>query len=189
MRSAPGPQSAQRQGPGLIGVSIPIPDPHGRFLLEKRADYGDPLGSLTTAHVTLLGPTAVDDEGLPRFVEHLERAAAAVPPFPMVLRGTGTFRPVSRVVFVQVAQGISACEQLESAIRSGDYAGTPHFPYHPHVTVAHDVQERELDRAFDELAGFHTRFEVDAFWMYEQDCAGVWQPRRSFPLGAGREPA
>lgn len=170
-------------------MSIPVPDPHGSYLQARRADYGDALASTTTAHVTLLGPTAVDDDGLPRLVEHLQRAAAAARPFQMVLRGTGTFRPLSRVVFVQVASGISACEQLESAIRTGDYDGALDFPYHPHVTVAHDVEERELDRAFDELAGFHARFDVDSFWMYEQDGGGMWQPRRSFELGADLEPA
>jgi 2'-5' RNA ligase len=180
MHSAPGP----RQGPGLVGVSIPVPDPDGAFLQAKRADYGDPRAATTTAHVTLLGPTVVVDGGLAKLVDHLGRAASAARPFRMVLRGTGTFRPVSPVVFVQVAQGISDCEQLEAAIRSGDYDGALDFPYHPHVTVAHDVGERELDRAFDELGDFHAQFDVDRFWMYEQDGEGVWQPLRSFVLGA-----
>lgn len=181
MHSAPGP----RQGPGLVGVSIPVPDPYGAFLQAKRADYGDPLAETTTAHVTLLGPTVLADGEAPKLVDHLERAAAAARSFRMVLRGTGTFRPVSQVVFVQVAQGISACEQLESSIRSGPYYGALDFPYHPHVTVAHDVREHQLDRAFDELAGFYARFDVDRFWMYEQDGDGVWQPLRSFALGEG----
>ena len=40
----------------------------------------------------------------------------------MYLRGTATFLPVSPVVFVALAQGISACERLSDAIRTGPLA-------------------------------------------------------------------
>ena len=70
----------------------------------------------------------------------------------MVLSGTGTFRPVSPVVFVQVSRGIAHCEALERAVRSGPVERTLDFPYHPHVTVAHHLDEAALDRAFESLA-------------------------------------
>jgi 2'-5' RNA ligase len=41
--------------------------------------------------------------------EHLRKVALAEQPFELHLRGTGTFRPVSPVVFVQLAQGIGDC--------------------------------------------------------------------------------
>ena len=44
---------------------------------------------------------------------------AADEPWRSELRGTGTFRPVSPVVFIQVARGIPACEQLEATVRRG----------------------------------------------------------------------
>ena len=72
----------------------------------------------------------------------------------MHLRGSGTFRPVSPVVFVPLARGISECERLEAQVRSGPLARETAFPYHPHVTVAHDLDEAALDRAFDALAAY-----------------------------------
>ena len=48
----------------------------------------------------------------------LERASATLPPFPMRLRGTATFRPVSPVVFVAVSQGISYTEMLAKSVRT-----------------------------------------------------------------------
>jgi hypothetical protein len=51
------------------------------------------------------------------------------------------------------------------------------------VTVAHDVAEDELDRAFDELAHFVATFEVRSFHLYVQDGGGTWVPVREFPLG------
>ena len=103
-------------------------------------------------------------------------------PAHVTLLGTGTFRPVSDVVFVQVALGISGCERLEQRIRTGPYAADLTFPYHPHVTVAHDVAEADLDRAFDDLADFRADFEVAEIWLFEQDRLGQWRPVRSFPL-------
>ena len=40
------------------------------------------------------------------------------------------------------------------------------YPYHPHVTVAHDVPTEALDRVYAELAGFDARFTVDHFTLY-----------------------
>ncbi|MEP6651266.1 MAG: 2'-5' RNA ligase family protein [Lapillicoccus sp.] len=173
----------------MVGVSIPVPAPFGQQLQERRASYGDPQADMTPAHITLLGPTDVDDQELVELVDHLDEAARSVDPFVVVLRGTGTFRPVSDVVFVQVARGISACEQLEQAIRKGPWGAELAFPYHPHVTVAHDVGTAELDRAFDELANFVASFEVRSFQLYVRDGGGTWVPVREFRLGAGPEEA
>jgi 2'-5' RNA ligase len=165
-----------------IGVAIRVPAPFGPVLQAKRAEFKDPLADLIPAHVTLLGPTLIHQVARPALVEHLEQVCREVGPFPMALRGTGTFRPVSDVVFVQVARGISGCERLEQRIRSGEYAAPLAFPYHPHVTVAHDVAEADLDRAFDDLADFRADFEVEEIWLFEQDSSGQWQAVRSFTL-------
>ncbi|MDQ2795843.1 MAG: 2'-5' RNA ligase family protein, partial [Actinomycetota bacterium] len=77
-----------------VGVSIPIPAPFGPHLHGRRTAYGDPLGAVTPAHVTLLGPTVVDSADLSELTDHLTAAATEVSPFVMTLRGTGTFRPV-----------------------------------------------------------------------------------------------
>jgi len=167
----------------VMGVSIPVPAPFGEDLQHRRASFGDPLAHAIPTHVTLLGPTPVACDDLPALVEHLDSAAATTDPFTMVLRGTGTFRPVSDVVFVQVALGISACEQLERSIRSGRWSRDLPFPYHPHVTVAHDVDDGSLDLAFDDLADYAASFEVPCFHLYEQDQAGTWTPVREFALG------
>jgi 2'-5' RNA ligase len=169
----------------LIGVSIAIPAPHGDLLQTKRASFGDPLADSIPTHVTLLPPTHVEDGAMGAAVSHLEAVSEGSSPFSMVLRGTGTFRPISPVVFVQVSGGIAECEQLERAIRTGPLHRHLDFYYHPHVTVAHHVSEGNLDRAFSELADFEARFEVDAFHLYEHGDDQVWRPVRSFPLLGG----
>jgi 2'-5' RNA ligase len=100
----------------------------------------------------------------------------------MHLSGTGTFRPTSQVVFIQVATGVSDCEVLEREIRSGPLNRELTFPYHPHVTVAMDIDDARLDDAYEGLAGFVARFSVDRFVLFARDPKGRWNWRREFPL-------
>jgi 2'-5' RNA ligase len=112
----------------------------------------------------------------------LADASRAVGPFAMHLAGAGTFRPVSQVVFVQVAAGLVECELLEARVRSGPLARALDFPYHPHVTVAQDVDPDALDDTYEGLRDFVARFEVRSFTMYERGTDGTWLPRREYSL-------
>ncbi len=104
------------------------------------------------------------------------------PPFEMHLSGTGTFQPVSDVVFVTVARGIGNCELLADAVRTGPLARSLSFPYHPHVTVAHDVPPDMLDLAYSGLADLSAAFRVDSFTEFEQTGGGAWTVAREYPL-------
>jgi 2'-5' RNA ligase len=168
-----------------IGVSIAIPSPHAETLQAKRASFGDPLADSIPTHVTLLPPTELSEGELPAAVEHLRDVAADGHSFPMVLRGTGTFRPISPVVFVQVSGGLADCELLERAVRRGPLKRKLDFYYHPHVTVAHHVPDHSLDRAFEDLSDFECEFVVRDFHLYEHGDDQVWRPVRSFALNGG----
>ena len=172
----------------VIGVSIAIPAPFAGELQRLRASFGDPAAELIPTHVTLLSPTEItDDDDLPEIHEHLERVAAAQQPFTMQLRSTGTFRPISPVVFVQVADGISECERLEQAIRTGPLKRDVRFYYHPHVTIAHHVEDAAMDRAFNQQASYECSFEVGAFHLYEHGDDQVWHQVRGFDFGTGAD--
>ncbi len=153
-------RSLPEDGTVTLGVAVAVPTPYAAVLEGWRAEFGDPQAAQIPAHVTLLPPTPVQREDLPAIRAHLREAAARHEPFPMVLRGTGSFRPVSDVVFVQVAEGIAECERIEREVRSGLLARDLAFYYHPHVTVAHDVPHEALDRASHTLADYEAAFEV-----------------------------
>jgi 2'-5' RNA ligase len=165
-----------------IGVAIPIPDPYGAELRQHRADFGDPMAASVPTHVTLLPPTEIDEAALEQVDKHLLAVAARYPRFKIRLRGTGTFRPVSPVVFVTLAEGISSCEVLQTLVRSGPLDVPLRFPYHPHVTVAHDLDKEALDAAYETLGDYDCSFEVAAFSRYEHGDDGVWRPQRGFAL-------
>ena len=166
----------------IIGVVVTVPVPHAGVLAQVRMASGDPDAATIAPHVTLVGPAVVSRDALPEIDAHLAAVAAAHGPFVVHLRGTGTFRPVSPVVFVALARGISDCEQLERAVRTGPLDGPSRFPYHPHVTVAQEVDEETLDRVEKQLGDFDGTFVVTAIDRYVNDEDGMWRPVRGFPL-------
>ena len=163
-----------------IGVSIALPEPWATPLQEYRTSIGDLTAAQIPTHITLVPPTEVDD--VPAVEEHLAAASAGFAAFRIHLRGTGTFRPVSPVVFVNVVEGIGQCEQLAAAVRTGPLAGDTEFPYHPHVTIGHHLEDAALDRAFRELETFDGSFIVNDFHLYLHDDELGWRIDRSFPL-------
>ncbi|MCU1599660.1 MAG: Phosphoesterase [Frankiales bacterium] len=165
-----------------IGVAIGLPEPYTSELQGWRERLGDPNAHQIPPHVTLLPPTALTTDDLDEVEEHLQGVAYNHEPFIMHLRGSGTFRPVSPVVFVTMVQGISECELIEAQVRSGPLEREIAFPYHPHVTVAHDVAKEQLDRAFDELIDYDARFKVWGFTLFEKGKDNVWRPQRDFPF-------
>ncbi|WP_354379870.1 2'-5' RNA ligase family protein [Streptomyces sp. PvR034] len=174
-------------GTVTLGVSIAVPEPYGSQLQQRRAGFGDAAAHGIPTHVTLVPPTEVDADRLPAIRAHLAEVAAAFRPFAMRLSGTGTFRPLSPVVFVKVVEGATGCTRLQGQVR--DPAGPVNrelaFPYHPHVTVAHGISEEAMDLAFESLADYDAEWTCAGFALYEQGSDGVWRKLREYPFGTG----
>jgi 2'-5' RNA ligase len=164
-----------------VGVVIDVPEPFAHEIRDARRAWNDPETDLVPPHITLVAPVSVDEDAMAPVESHLMSVCVAARPFDVGLRGTGTFRPVSPVVFLAVAQGISSCEMLESRMRCGPLAVDLRFPYHPHVTVAVDLAPETLDRAYAELGHFEAQFTVDHVSLYELRESG-WALRRVLSL-------
>ncbi|WP_193609568.1 2'-5' RNA ligase family protein [Nocardioides lijunqiniae] len=165
-----------------IGVAVAIPEPWATELQDYRTSVGDATALMIPTHITLVPPTVIEDGTLEAVEEHLAEAAEAVSPFTVHLRGTGTFRPVSPVVFVTLVRGISSCEVLADAVRKGPLEVELTFPFHPHVTIAHHLPDAQLDQAFADLADFECEFDVGEFHLYVHDAEHGWRPTRQFAL-------
>ncbi len=166
-----------------IGVAIAIPEPWAGVLQQHRAAFGDQAADAIPTHITLVPPTEVTVQQS-ELERHLCEVAGQHAAFWLRLRGTATFRPVSPVVFVAVTEGISACELLSEAARNGALRQQLEFPYHPHVTVAHHLDDAALDQAFETLRDFEAAFEVVDFHLYIHGDDGVWRRVRTFRLSA-----
>ena len=166
----------------VLGIVVPVPEPWAQLLVDWRAKVGDPQAGVVPPHVTLLPPTEVAVLDRPAISRHLEAVAAAHAPFDMHLLGTGTFTPVSDVVFVAVARGIGNCELIATDVRRGPLSRELAFPYHPHVTVAHDVPGDMLELAYSGLSDLSAEFHVDSFTEFEQTSGGAWAVAREYTL-------
>ena len=101
----------------VIGVALSIPEPWATELQDYRTGL-DPAAALVPTHITLIPPTDIDDDTLTVVEGHLDKVAEAGAAFDVHLRGTGTFRPVSPVVFISLAAGISQTEQTIRELQS-----------------------------------------------------------------------
>ncbi|MCY0917483.1 MULTISPECIES: 2'-5' RNA ligase family protein [unclassified Streptomyces] len=174
-------------GTVTLGVSIAVPEPYGSSLQELRVGFGDAAALGIPTHVTLVPPTEVDAERLPAIQAHLAEVAATFRAFAMRLAGTGTFRPLSPVVFVRLVEGGAGCTRLQALLRDpdGPIDRELAFPYHPHVTVAHGISEEAMDLAFTTLSGYAADWLCEGFALYEQGSDGVWRKLREYPFGTG----
>ena len=106
-------------GQEWLGVVIALPEPWVSVLTDIRVSLGDDQGTKVPAHITILPPTAVDMERREEVIEHLRSVAQRYTPFRVTLGDTGTFRPVSPVVYLSLAEGERECTMLAEDIRSG----------------------------------------------------------------------
>jgi 2'-5' RNA ligase len=175
-RSTPAPEQT------VIGIVVPVPEPWAQLLVDWRSKVGDPQANRVPPHVTLLPPTEVSIADRKAISAHLADVARCHAPFDMHLSGTGTFAPVSDVVFVAVARGIGNCEMIANDVRRGPLARALSFPYHPHVTVAHDVPGDMLEFAYSGLSDLSAAFRVESFTEFEQTPSGAWAVAREYRL-------
>ena len=106
-------------------------------------------------------------------------------PFRVEINGTGTFRPVTPVVYLRIREGGEQCRALHEALHEEQLVSASPFAFHPHVTIAQAVDEEDLDRAQRLLRTYRAGFLVDRIGLYELDGNGEWQIREEFPFEGG----
>lgn len=173
--------------PLCVGVILGFPPEIAAELQRWRASFGDPMAHVIPAHITLVTTTPARDwEATTR---HVRRIAGNQAPFTVTISGTGSFRPVSPVVFLKVEDGFGECVSLHEQLQSGPLERDLPFPYHPHVTVAHDVAPENLDEAESVLKDYSATFPVVSMGLYEHDSNGIWQLREEFDFGGDTDEA
>lgn len=172
--------------PRTVGVAVPIPEPFLAELGAYRERFGDPAAHAIVAHITLMPPLVVANEAeYEAIVDHLARAAARLHPFDVVLAGSGSFRPITQVVFVPLEVGADEVGAVEEVVRSGPLARRLNYPFHPHVTVAHNVASQWLDEAEGVMRDYRAAFQVSGLALFDHGADGVWRQALDFPFGAG----
>nr|WP_283251334.1 MULTISPECIES: 2'-5' RNA ligase family protein [unclassified Actinomyces] len=162
-----------------------MPQPWAAQVRVVRLDAGDPLALSIPPHVTLVPPTAVDARRLGEVRSHVARVAGAAAPFLCEVGGAASFRPVSPVAYLAVGDGAAELDALQAALRAGTgpLAGDLRFPFHPHLTLAHEVDDDALDDALAAGEGIHGQFVVDCVRLDRMGDDGVWHLLDVVPLG------
>ena len=172
----------RRDGEGMsLGVILGFPPGIAEELQRWRASFGDPMATVIPAHITLVTTTPTNDWEAAR--DHVREVARTQAPFMVTIAGTGSFRPVSPVVFINVEEGFEECVELHEKLQTGPLARELPFAYHPHVTIAHDVAPESLDEAETVLGDYRATFPVVSMGLYEHDADGIWQLREELDFG------
>ena len=178
--------NGQSRSEGIsVGVILKFPPEVAAELQRWRASFGDPMAGVIPAHITLVTTTMTQDWEATR--NHVRTVASRQEPFTVTIAGTGSFRPVSPVVFLKVDDGFGQCVSLHEQLQTGPLERELPFAYHPHVTVAHDVAPESLDEAETVLKDYRATFPVASMGLYEHDDNGIWQLREELHFGTERD--
>jgi 2'-5' RNA ligase len=178
---APTPANSGVSNGMSLGVILGFPPEIAEELQRWRASFGDPMATVIPAHITLVTTTPTQDWESAR--DHVREVARTQAPFMVTIAGTGSFRPVSPVVFINVEEGFGACVELHEKLQTGPLERELPFAYHPHVTIAHDVAPESLDEAETVLKDYRATFPVVSMGLYEHDTDGIWQLREELDFG------
>lgn len=126
----------------VFALVIYIPDPLGRFLDDLRRElvpHDNPH-----AHVSVLPPRplAVDWQ---RASTQVREAARAWQPFDVELKEIGIF-PVTNVIYLELGAGEAELRCMHAATNAQALAFAEPFVYHPHVTLAQDIPQADVER-------------------------------------------
>ncbi len=157
-----------------LGVVIAVPEPWVSQITEARLALGDEAAARVPAHVTVMPPLAVPADAREEVFEHLRQVARTHHPFKISVNGTGSFLPVSPVVFLNIEQGTRHCEYLADDVRSGPLDYQLRFPYHPHITLAQGLETDRLEKALELGASFEAEWTVPGFRLDRLESDGSY---------------
>jgi 2'-5' RNA ligase len=118
-----------------------IPEPLGRFLDRMRQELVPDC--FLRAHVTILPPRPITSS--PGAAWDLVRwFAPQFAPFDVELAGVEVF-PISDVIYVNIGAGAEQLNHMHGTLNSDGLRFEDPFLYHPHVTLAQNLQPDQVD--------------------------------------------
>lgn len=164
----------RNDGEEWLGIVIAVPEPWVSQIAKARLALGDKAGHKVPPHITVMPPQAVASDKKEEVFSHLKEVAAKHRPFRLTISGTGSFMPVSPVVFLNVAEGANECEALADDVRFGPLDYSPRFSYHPHVTIAQGLDTPALEAACVAGEDFEASWMVTGFRLDRVDETGSY---------------
>ncbi|OIJ36290.1 hypothetical protein BK826_04430 [Rothia kristinae] len=181
----PGPSTSPtlRGDRRYLSVVLGVPEHIQDRVLSWRAAQG--LTSSAPPHITVLITETDPRDPLPeRIAAELARVCREVGPFRVGFDGAETFLPVSPVAYLRIADGGDHLTRLHRICADLLPSASP-FDYHPHLTLAHGLDEEGLHRARRDFASCHLSFRAEQLQIFHGDRTG-WRDLGALPLGPAR---
>ena len=131
--------------PSLYALVIYLPPPLGSFLDDLRLEMVP--GCNPHAHVSVLPPRPLPLAPEAGIAES-RRIVAGFPPFEVALGRIEIF-PQTEVIYISVERGAEQLRRMHGALNQGALAFEEPFAYHPHVTLAQELQPGQAGRLLE----------------------------------------
>jgi 2'-5' RNA ligase len=164
-----------------------IPDPLGAFLDRLRNDLVCECHA--KAHVTVLPPRPLFRPTAEAWAQMQERLPD-FQPFRVELGEIQVF-PVTDVIYLSVNAGNAELQKLHAALNTECLAFDEPFHYHPHVTLAQELDRGRLAEATEfaqrRWREFHDArgFTVDKLTFVQNTLENSWTDLNSWQLSSG----
>ena len=170
----------------IYALVIYIPAPLGLFLDDLRRELVPHYNP--RAHVSVLPPRPLEGDW-PTAAEWARSRIEGWTPFTIELTEIRIF-PVTDVIYVEVGEGARELCALNSAMNANGLRFQEPFAYHPHVTLAQDVDpqsvaglERTARQRWAEYRG-NRRFRAERAAFVQNTAQNLWLDLAEYSLGA-----
>ena len=127
---------------GYFALVAYLPDPLARFLDDLRIELIPDCKP--RAHVTILPPRPLYQD-LKETVRQIADKSRGIPPFQIEIGTTAIF-DTSNVVYLGLSRGSRELYELYRTLNSGRLRYEEPFKYHPHITIAQNIDREEAER-------------------------------------------
>lgn len=161
-----------------------LPDPLAGFVDRLRAEFDQECHA--RAHLTLLPPRPLGCT----IEEAWEMLRDRLQDFPPVLVELGDIEifPVTQVIYVSVKSGLAELEEIHARLNNGRLGFNEPFVYHPHVTLAQDIEPAQVASIFETAAsrwrGFSgpRSYTIDQLKFVQNTLENRWMDLRACSL-------
>ena len=161
-----------------------VPEPLAGFIEHLRQEIQP--GCKGRSHLTFLPPRPLDIP-LEQIRSQLEAGLRNQPAFRVELREVRVF-PVSEAVHLSVGTGWAEAKRIHEVLHRGDLCCKELFDYHPHVTLAQDLDSANVaaaaelaKRRWQEYPGVRD-FMVDSVTLVQNTLQDGWTNLGEFHL-------
>ena len=162
-----------------------IPKPLSRFLDDLRLELAP--ACRPRAHVSVLPPRPISVPWQ-QAAEEARLMAGEFAPFEIEAGDLALFLP-TQVIYLEIARGAEQLHRMHDALGRGSLSFDEPFPYHPHITVAQELDPDNVRSAYEHAARrwqAHTgprTFRADKVMFVQNTSKNHWIDLAELSLG------